>query len=409
MTVKRISFFALWLFIFSMPWERSIVVPGIGAAGTLFGLIAFVAGVIAVTQGGKLKARTPSLYLVLFALFVLWSALSFFWAWNQEGAQTRISTYLQFLVMSWLVWELCRTQEQRSSLLQAYVLGAYIVVVRIVYSFFANPFSASQEQALYRYTGIDDNPNSLATFIGIAIAIAWYLAMQYRGHKRQWLYLAYVPICLMALGLLASRGGMFVGVIAFSFIPLTYGYLSTVRKVVITLLIVSVSVVGISAIPQSNIDRLSETADEITEGNVSNRKQIWEAGLQAFREQPIIGIGIGSFSTAVEQVRGVGRPPHSVYIGTLVELGFIGLVLLLLVITVPVLPLFKLPYRERTLYFVLWLAMLVAFIPGDWNTYKVPWFLLTLFTTSRAYVVLPNSVGSLRRKHHQLPTSKARA
>ena len=402
--VNRIAFGALWLFIFSMPWERAVAIPGIGAAGTLFGMVAFAAGAFAVVQGGRIKARAPSLFLVLFALFVFWIGVSFFWAIDPEGAQIRFTTFLQFLVMSWLIWELCRTQAQRRALLQAYVLGAYVVVTIIVYNFLANPFVPNSEQALYRYTGINDNPNSIATLLAVGIAMAWYLAMTYRRGPRHWLYLAYLPAAVMALGLLASRGGMIVGLVSFSLVPLTYGYLSTVRKVVLTLLIGALSVVAISALPESNVARLSETTSEITEGNVSNRRQIWEAGLTAFQEVPFIGVGAGSYSDAVEQVRGFGAPPHSAYLAVLVELGFSGFVLFLIMITVPVLPLLRLPFRERSLYFVLWGVILVAFIPGSWHTYKVPWFLLTLFTTHRAFIVLPSSVSRLtQRQRSQQP------
>ena len=401
MTINRIAFIALWLFVFSMPWERAVAIPGIGAAGSLFGLIAFAAGVVAVLQGGKLRARAPSLFLLLFALFVLWYSVSFFWSIDQNGARVRSETFLQFLVMSWLVWELCRTQAQRLALLQAYVLGAYVVIVRIIYSFIANPFIPNQEQALYRYTGINDNANSVATLVAIGIAMTWYLAMNYRRGLRHWLFMAYIPMAVMALGLVASRSGMIVGVISLSLVPLTYGYLSTTRRVVITILIVSISAIGISALPESNISRLSETTEEITDGNVSNRTQIWAAGLQAFRDSPIVGVGAGGYNNVVEQVRGFGAPPHSAYFSTLVELGVIGFILFLLVLSIPVLPLLQLPFRERAFYLVLWFAMLVAFIPGDWHTYKVPWLLLTLFTTNRAYIVLPNNLGVFKRRKPQ--------
>ena len=401
MTVNRIAFIALWIFVFSMPWERAVAIPGLGAAGTLFGLIAFAAGMVAVMQGGRLKARAPSLFLLLFGLFVFWYGISFFWTIDQVGARVRFETFTQFLVMSWLVWELCRTQARRLALLQAYVLGAYIVVIRIIYSFLANPFVPNDEQSLYRYTGIADNANSVATLVALGIAMTWYLAMTYRRGLRHWLFMIYIPLSVMALGLVASRSGMIVGVISLSLVPLTYGYLSATRRVVITILIVSISAVAISVLPEDNINRLSETTEEITDGNVSNRTQIWAAGLQAFRDSPIIGIGSGSYSEVVERVRGFGDPPHSAYFSTLVELGIIGLVLFLLALTVPILPLFQLPYKERAFYLVLWFAMVVAFMPGDFHTYKVPWFLLTLITTSRTFIVLPNSVGVFKRRKPQ--------
>ena len=409
MSINRIAFIALWLFIFSMPWERAVAIPGVGGAGTMFGLVAFAAGAAAVFQGGKLKARVPSLFMILFAFFVFWTGLSFFWAINPDGAQTRFQSFLQFLIMMWLIWELCRTHGRRLSLLQAYVWGSYVVIAMVIYNFVANPFVPTEDQNLYRYTGINDNPNSVATLIALGIAMSWYLAMNYRRGWRHWTFVAYVPLSLMAIGLIASRGGMLCAVVALALIPLSYGSLSVTRRVVLTLLIGVVSVVGISAIPQTNLERLSETGQEITEGNVSNRAQIWEAGFVAFWESPFIGIGAGGYSDAVERVRGFGGASHSAYFAVLTELGLIGFVLFGLLLVVPVLPLFKLNYLDRTFYFVLWFAILVAFIPGSLQTYKVPWFLMALFTTHRAYVVLPSSVSLARRRNVQSPQPQLEA
>ncbi len=398
MNVNRVAFIALWLFVFSMPWERAVSIPGLGAAGSLFGMIAFAFGALAVIRGGKLKARAPSLFLLMFALYLLWIGASFFWSINQDGARTRFETFLQFLAMSWLIWELCRTQKRRLLLLQAYVAGAYVVLTIIVYQFLTNPFVPTAEQALYRYTGINDNPNSIATLIGIGLAMTWYLAMNYRRGPRHWLFLAYIPLAVMALGLLASRGGMFVSAVSLSLIPLTYGYLSITRRVIFTAIILSLSVFAISNLPESNLNRLTEVSEEITEGNVSNRKQIWMAGLQAFMDSPVKGEGSGSYNQIYERVSGHTRPAHSAYFSNLAELGLVGFTLFLLTITVPVIPILQLPFRERAFYCVLWCAMLVAFIPGDWHTYKVPWFLLSLFTTHRAFVVLPSSLSLSRRR-----------
>ena len=76
--LHRLAFWALVAFVFAMPWERSVPVPGFGAAGTPLGVIALLLALAAIFAGGKLKLRPPSLLLGLMALFVLWSALTYF-------------------------------------------------------------------------------------------------------------------------------------------------------------------------------------------------------------------------------------------------------------------------------------------------------------------------------------------
>ena len=400
MNTNRIAFIGLWVFVFSMPWERAVSIPGVGAAGTLFGVAAFVLGLYTVVRGDRLRARAPSLFLIVFALYIFWLGISFFWAITEKGARLRFVTFAQFLAMSWLVWELCRTPKRYLALLQAYILGAFVVVTTIVYGFITNPFVPNSESDLFRYTGINDNPNFLATVVAVGLAIAWYLVVKYERGLRYWLYLAYLPLAVMSLGLLASRSGLLIGLVSLSLIPLTYGYLSTARKVIFALLIGAGSVVAVSAIPASNIERLSTTTEQITTGNVSNREQIWEAGLEAFQRSPLIGVGAGSYGDAVEQVRGFDNPSHNAYIAVLVELGLVGLVLFLVMLIVPILPAFRLPYKERVFHLVLWLAILVAFLPNNWETHKSPWFLLTLFSTQGAYIVLPSSLFSWRKRQN---------
>ena len=132
--------------------------------------------------------------------------------------------------MTWLIWELCRTQKRHLALFQAYVFGAYVVVVRIVYGFITNPFVPNRESDINRYTGIADNPNFVATVVAVGLAIAWYLAMKYGRGLRYWLCLAYLPIAIVSLGLLASRSGLLIALVSLSLIPLTYGYLAQCVK-----------------------------------------------------------------------------------------------------------------------------------------------------------------------------------
>ena len=41
----------------------------------------------------------------------------------------RVRTFVQLLVMLWLVWDLCRTPGQQRTLIQAYVAGAMVASV----------------------------------------------------------------------------------------------------------------------------------------------------------------------------------------------------------------------------------------------------------------------------------------
>jgi hypothetical protein len=60
----------------------------------------------------------------------------------------------------------------------------------------------------------------------------------------------------------------------------------------------------------------------------SNRYSYWRVALDTFAERPILGIGSGAFVVEWLQQRDVDDPtrePHSLYLGTLAELGLVGL------------------------------------------------------------------------------------
>jgi O-antigen ligase len=64
--------------------------------------------------------------------------------------------------------------------------------------------------------------------------------------------------------------------------------------------------------------------DTIQEDRGSERLDIWTAALRVFCEAPIIGAGCDNFQFVVSRHLGEQVMSHSIYVGTLVELGIIG-------------------------------------------------------------------------------------
>ncbi|MFL5928557.1 MAG: O-antigen ligase family protein [Gaiellaceae bacterium] len=69
------------------------------------------------------------------------------------------------------------------------------------------------------------------------------------------------------------------------------------------------------------------------------RAHYWRAAWHAFRHQPLVGSGAGTFDLEWFRYRDVAatvRDAHNLYLGTLSELGLVGLVLLLAVLALPI-------------------------------------------------------------------------
>lgn len=393
--MRNLPFIILAVFIFTIPWQDIVYLPGNLTVSRLVGLALIVAGLGSFLKGRFVKIRRPSLMLFLTVLFVLWTALSGLWSVSLNGALASL-TYIQLAIMVWLIWDLCRTKEQHLILLQAFVFGAYILAGSTVYGYLTNPFVPNSMQNMERYTGIGGNANGIAAIMALGLSLAWYLSLVQRSSLLRWVNLLYLPTAVLGIILTASRGGAVLAVIGLAVIPLTYGYLNRLRKVVLAVAIAVMTVTVINLVPSANVTRLAETSSEITEGNVSNRSQIWAAGLEAYSEKPFFGVGVGGFVRATTPILGYSDVAHNAYILVLTEMGVIGILLFLSILIVTLLPLLRLPALERTIYGFLWLALVVSLMPSNDEDAQHVWALLAMMTTRNAYVLtFSNSANTL--------------
>lgn len=386
----RFSFYALVLFVFSLPWQDIAKLPGGGALSVsrIIGLILIIGAVSATLRRGVVRLRMPAVTIVLTGLFAFWAISSSLWnVWNPDIGLITSLTYLQLAVMSILVWQLCRTRDDHMVLLQAFMLGSGVLAGRIVYDFITNPFVANAEHSMERYTGFGGNPNGLAAIMALSLPLAWFLANFWARGLLRWLNFAYLPVGILGIILTASRGGFVTALVGLLIIPLTFRYLGRGSRFGVAVFIVLAGGLIYSFVPAANFERLAGTSTEISEGNVSNRSQIWSAGLQLYTESPIIGTGTGSFTRAVEPILGYSMPAHNAWLLVLIEMGIIGFVLYVGNFIIVLIPLLRLTGADRMLYLCLWLALVVSMLPSNVEDAQHVWALLIIMATRRAYVL----------------------
>ncbi len=393
--MNRFSFYALIIFFFSLPWQDIISLPGGSflSVSRIVGLILIVAGLGATLRRGTLRLRVPAMTLVLTVLFAFWAVCGSLWSsGSANGVALAAVIYVQLAVMALLIWQLCRNLEDHRLLLQAYVLGAYIVAGQIAVQYLTNPFVPNSAQSMERYTGLGGNPNAVATAVALALPIAWYLGHFWAKGLLRWLNYLYLPLAIFAVILTASRGGFLIAVVGLMVVPLTFGQLSVRgRAATIIFALLSVGVIA-TVVPLANFSRIAETSSELGDGNVSARGAIWKAGLQLYTSSPIIGIGTGSFERAAEPLLGRRINAHNAFLKVLIELGIIGFVLFTLNFFVVLRPLLSLPSPDKMFYLCLWLALIVSMLPSNVEDAQYVWGLLTLMATRQAYTLrLPSS------------------
>jgi O-antigen ligase len=393
LNLHRLAFWSILIFVFVLPWERNVAVPG-GAIGTPIGVIALLLAAATIFSNGKLSLRPPSTLLALMGLFVAWSAVSYFWSINSTATLTRTMTYAQILVMVWLIWQFFRTKEDFRKMLQAYVLGCYFAIAAVLINYLRGEggrFYGSIE----RFSFAGEDPNYFALTLVLGLPMAWYLFIQERPSSLPLFNIFFLPLSLVAVGLTGSRGGTLAAIAALSVIPLTYWTLGFWRKV---LLIVTLALAGyltLVLVPETIFQRLISTPEDIVSEDLAGRQNIWRAGVMFLLENEvrlIFGTGSGTFAYAIEPIHGRARTAHNAYLGVLVDNGMVGFLLFVTCFLVALIPNLATASSMRGLSLALFLSLAIGIFALSWEREKVMWFILALLTTHRAFVLSPPSL-----------------
>ena len=88
-----------------------------------------------------------------------------------------------------------------------------------------------------------------------------------------------------------------------------------------------------SALPEATAEQSANTTtDHLLSTSGSGRVQIWEPAIEAFKEEPLVGIGAGGFETYYltnRDVNWIAKHSHSIHFQIAAELGVAGLLLLI--------------------------------------------------------------------------------
>src|SRR4051812_7952272 len=121
-----LAYAALWVFVFSLPWEGVIVLPGVAIVSRVAGVVALALALLAVVVSARVR-RWHMLH-VAGLLFVLWSGFALL-ALHVYGIPQKYYTFVQLFAVLWIIWELAPSRQRLTGLLIAYVLGSYVAAL----------------------------------------------------------------------------------------------------------------------------------------------------------------------------------------------------------------------------------------------------------------------------------------
>jgi O-antigen ligase len=375
--MTKLAFSALWLFVFTIPWQNAFVVPGFGTISRVAGALAVAFTVLAVAATARI--RPLSLIQVLMLSFLCWAVLTAAWTIDPINTGARVATYIQLIVMACVIWQLTSTAPLQRSLIQAFVLGSAVSAFGAIWG----RLTGQAVKDAGRYAAANMAVNELGHILAIALAMACYLAVTERKAVWFWFYAALMGIFQVGVLLTASRGAALCSAIAWMLLPLVFHRLKAYQKgaavVVATALVLAV----LAVVPAVTWQRLAETSSEIESGNFSRRGHLWKAGWVVFQRHPIVGVGAGSFQTSVESEVKTGRTrsPHNSFLAVGVELGLTGLALFLGLLVCLLLGCLQLSGLDRRLALILLVLWTMTSMVSNWEYHKVTWLVFGLIAT----------------------------
>lgn len=305
------------------------------------------------------KGRIPSIPVAAWLLFLAWAMVTAFWAIEVDDATRTIMVAVPLLLLMVVVALLDIDEEDFDVLRLALIAGSALVGMYAAYLLLSGralPSHGVSERFSVASNPDATNPNILAASLLLPLSLAVHM-MVVGGTRwfkdRTWRLIGVwgAIFTVIAIILTSSRGGMMASIAVFV-ICLLYcarvpEYRSrTVRTtggVFVFLLICSAFIaVSLAVSPRGgpvrdilNSGPFERIASRQTDS--SGRLEIWTAGRLACETYCDQGAGFGNFPNAYSEVFalsgasenvGASRPAHNVYLGMVVETGFIGLSLL---------------------------------------------------------------------------------
>jgi O-antigen ligase len=294
-------------------------------------IVAFTWIALALDRRGRIRLLFqdhPSFsYTVL--LFVGWASASVIWATEPEVSRSYVIRLVLVAVLLYVTYSAIRTPRHLKIVLAAFVAGAF---ASTVYGITAGLSLGGDD----RLVGGIGNPNDLAAVLVPTIVFSAVFAATARRLATRFASLVSLVVCVVAILMTQSRGGLVGLGVALSAALVVGGRLRP-HALALLLIIASMGVTYYYAFATpTERTRLSNISAEGSSG----RTDEWQIALEIAKDHPLAGVGMDNFRDVESryvttnlnllQVQTVlKRPqPHNFYLQVLAELGIVGLVLL---------------------------------------------------------------------------------
>lgn len=323
--------FPFGLYVLAIPFDNLLELT---AFGTLTKLMAIASGAALLFYMVRTRrAVPPPRALLIWCALYAWAAATTFWAINQTSVFDILPTSVELLILYAAVSILPADRQAIRWVALATVVGGVAAAAYGAYLFHnpANVYYGSRLRITTETSAIDPNHFAAAMLLPIALCVSGVLS------ERKLIpfaaNLAALGMLFLGVTLSQSRGA----VLAITAM-LTYFLIRSSRGR-LRLLAIMGATAATALLLRSQTDLWSRFGTALSTGG-AGRTSIWRVGLVALKSHWLVGAGYNNFPFAYDQaylqtphqmwsMADWHRAPHNLLIGTSVELGIIGLLLLL--------------------------------------------------------------------------------
>lgn len=375
--MRSVAFLLSLVLVFSIPWENAITVGEFGTLTRVIGMLTAASWLVSALKAGF---REPHPFHLVTLFFILWNVTSLFWSVGFDETVQNINTYVQLAILAWILWDLYTTPKDLRTALEAYIIGAYVTIGSSIYNYISG-----QEISTYsggRYAGSELNAVDLALILTLGLPVAWHLAISAGNSIKDRILMlvnyAYIPASLFAIMLTGSRMALFAIVPAILYIVGTANRLKPFFRILIFAFLCG-TLFGIQFyFPPSTVDRLATAFDSIAAGDIGGRLRLWGASMEVFSEHPLLGVGSGALGSSAA----LGSFAHNTFLSVLAELGLIGFILFVAMLSIVVYQ----AINQPKLLSMMWLTVLSIWAIGastlTWEFRKPTWLFMILIVIS---------------------------
>lgn len=379
--MRRIAFALSLIFIFCIPWEGVIELPGLGTGTKLIGfvLLALWAATVVTTN----RLRKPALFQIIVCIFVLWNAVTVFWSGDPSRTVTHLVTWIQLIALIYILWDLYTTRTAVMAGLQAFILGEYVAISIAGFNFFSGNVFYSHYQRFSPSS--QSNPDGFGFMVVLGIPLAWYLASSQSITKMDGLLkivnYAYIPAAFLGLVLSGTRTAMIAAVVGMAFGIASLNRVRLAARIVIFVMITSIILILLPQVQTlKSFQRFGTLGEAISKGDLNQREDLWREGLAAFEEHPFTGVG----SNMYRSVNSLGKLAHNSFISVLVEGGLIGFLLFLIIVMIAFVQALRHPRWDAAFWLTLLLVWAIGAFTLTYEYRKATWLFLSLLVVSAA-------------------------